>query len=161
MSFPFPVILILYVLAISTVCLSIGRLYDTLCTPTIQTRERNTIGNLAKVNVTFEVNVNPTLVLTFKPMCTKISLFAGEVAKTSYVLQNHYSRSVIVSASYTISPSWASRLFVKLECFCFKRIVLGPSAKLVLPLVFYVDPKLQPSSQVLNLTLTYSLFPIV
>ena len=57
---------------------------------------------------------------------------------------------------HSLSPPQADHAFKKMVCFCFTKQVLKPHESKDLPVVFRVEPRLDPLYQ--DLTLGYTLY---
>ncbi|MGP1918148.1 MAG: cytochrome c oxidase assembly protein [Candidatus Hodgkinia cicadicola] len=137
-------------------CALIIQSYVQMCSnPPPQLRTCATV-NFVVLTISFEAYLNSTLPISFKPSVTKVTLSPGEVIKADYFLSNNSQLPITGEAVYTVTPFWASKHFIKLECFCFKRIMLNCGSKVVLPLVCFVDPRIKLETTFVNsLTLTY------
>ncbi|MGP1914303.1 MAG: cytochrome c oxidase assembly protein [Candidatus Hodgkinia cicadicola] len=153
LRFTFP---ILTVVIVTFACLLIIQSYNQTCSIVRVEPNASVTANEVGVMISFEAYLNSPQAVSFEPITSKAILLPGEVIKADYVLRNNSRFSITAEAVYTITPSFVSKYFVKLECFCFKRIVLNPGSEIILPLVFFIDPRIKlESSFVGSLTLTY------
>jgi cytochrome c oxidase assembly protein subunit 11 len=59
----------------------------------------------------------------------------------------------------SITPALAAQFFEKLECFCFSQQTFAPGETRTMPVVFVVNPKLDPDFG--TVTLSYTFFEAV
>jgi len=60
-----------------------------------------------------------------------------------------------------VTPLKAGKYFQKIQCFCFDSQVLNPDERVNMPVLFYVDPKMNDDpnmEDVKTITLSYSFF---
>lgn len=118
--------------------------------------------NDSKIKVRFVANAAEDLPWLFKPNTTEVYVYPGEVIKTSYSAKNLASRSSAGEATYNITPHNMGKHFTKVQCFCFTKISIKPLEEIMLPLVFYIDSKVntdESANRVKAITLTYTLAP--
>ncbi|MGP1916344.1 MAG: cytochrome c oxidase assembly protein [Candidatus Hodgkinia cicadicola] len=151
LTFPIPTVTF-----VTFVCLLIIQSYNQTCSTVLAEPNVSVTANEVGVMISFEAYLSSPQAASFEPITSKAILLPGEVIKADYILRNNSHSAITAEAVYNVTPSFALKHFVKLECFCFKRIVLNPGSEIVLPLVFFIDPriKLEPSF-VRSLTLTY------
>jgi cytochrome c oxidase assembly protein subunit 11 len=111
--------------------------------------------------VQFDANVAPGLDWTFEPETEKISLRTGVTATVFFKVHNRSDRETASTAVYNVSPEVSGAWFDKISCFCFTEQHLGPHETAELPVVFFLDPKLEKEASmndVESITLSYTLF---
>ncbi|MGP1923135.1 MAG: cytochrome c oxidase assembly protein [Candidatus Hodgkinia cicadicola] len=143
------------VTSVTFMCLLIVRTYVQTCSFIQVDPTATSAVNEVNVMIFLEAHLSSPLAVSFKPVTSNVSVHLGEVIKVDYILRNNSPSSITAEAVYNVTPPWASRHFIKLECFCFKRIVLNPGSEVVLPLVFFIDPRIKLKSSFKSLTLTY------
>jgi cytochrome c oxidase assembly protein subunit 11 len=114
------------------------------------------------VSVRFDVNVASGLPWTVEPEIPSVSLRTGETATVYFKFRNQAGRQTAANAVYNVSPDVAGAYFDKIACFCFSEQRLGPAETAELPVVFFLDPKLEQDATmngVDTLTLSYTLYP--
>ena len=113
--------------------------------------------------VRFDANVGPGLPWTFEPEQSQIELRTGETATVYFKVRNNAGRATTGHAEYNVSPEVVGGYFDKISCFCFTDQTLGPNETLEMPVVFFLDPKLEKDKS-LNavdaVTLSYTFFPV-
>ena len=66
-------------------------------------------------------------------------------------------------AVFNVTPEASGAWFDKVSCFCFSEQRLGPDETAELPVVFFLDPRLeqdQTMDHVAAITLSYTLFAV-
>lgn len=114
-----------------------------------------------EVTVTFDANVNKDLPWTFEPVQRKVSLRIGEQTLVSYRAVNNSDRPVTGMATFNVTPFQVGQYFSKIQCFCFNQQTLQPGESVEMPVVFFVDPKIQEERNLADLTdivLSYTFF---
>ncbi|MEM6535265.1 MAG: cytochrome c oxidase assembly protein [Pseudomonadota bacterium] len=141
-------------------------LYDTFCRVTgfggtTQTATEGPKAVLERgVNVRFDANV-ANAPLLFRPLQTSVDIQLGEHGLAFYEVENTSSEDISVIASYNVTPHKTGRFFSKLECFCFEERVIKAGESKKLPVVFFVDPRLDEErnmNDVRTITLSYTFF---
>ena len=113
------------------------------------------------LNVRFDTNVAPGLPWTFRPEQASIDLRTGDTATVFFYVKNNSNQPTAAVASFNVSPDQSGAYFNKISCFCFSEQKLGPGESAELPVVFYLDPKLETDEtmrDVGGLTLSYTYF---
>ncbi len=113
------------------------------------------------LTVRFDANVAPGLPWTFEAETASIPLRTGATATVYFKVHNRSSRETAATAVYNVSPGVSGGYFDKISCFCFSEQHLGPNQSAELPVVFFLDPKLEQDETmngVAEITLSYTLF---
>jgi len=111
--------------------------------------------------VRFDGNVSAGLPWTFEPETASITLRTGATATVFFRVRNRSSKETAAVASYNVTPEVAGGWFDKISCFCFSEQRLGPGESADLPVVFFLDPRLERAHEmddVEAITLSYTLF---
>ena len=111
--------------------------------------------------VRFDANVAPGLDWTFEPETTSINLRTGVTATVFFRVHNKTDRETAATAVYNVAPDVSGAWFDKISCFCFSEQHLGPHETAELPVVFFLDPRLEREHEmdlVEEVTLSYTLF---
>ena len=105
-----------------------------------------------KIKIEFNSDVNKKLNWSFKPEQRSIESKIGDSILAFYKAKNNGNKSIIGIATYNILPFEAAKYFNKVDCFCFEDQTLEPGEEVVLPINFYIDPKIldDPSVKHLN-----------
>ena len=85
----------------------------------------------------------------------------GQTVTVFYRVRNMAGRDTAAKAQYNITPDTGGFYFNKIACFCFSEQHLGPDETAELPVVFFVDPKLEQDptmKDVDTMTLSYTFF---
>lgn len=114
------------------------------------------------ITVRFDANVAAGLPWTVEPETESLTLRTGETATVFFKFRNQVGRETAANAVYNVTPDVSGAYFDKIACFCFSEQHLGPSETAELPVVFFLDPKLE-QDETMNgidtLTLSYTLYP--
>ena len=113
------------------------------------------------VNVHFDANVAPGLPWHFEPETTELPVKTGSTVTVYFRVRNLSGRDTAANAQYNITPDVGGFYFNKVACFCFSEQHLGPDETAELPVVFFLDPKLEEDptmKSVDTMTLSYTFF---
>ncbi len=113
------------------------------------------------LTVRFDANVAPGLPWTFEAETASVPLRTGATATVYFRVRNRSSRETAATAVYNVSPEVSGGYFDKISCFCFSEQHLGPNQSAELPVVFFLDPRLEQDETmngIAELTLSYTLF---
>jgi cytochrome c oxidase assembly protein subunit 11 len=113
------------------------------------------------LKVRFNANVAPGLDWTFEPEQEAIEVRTGATATVFFRFRNGAERETAARAVYNVTPEVSGAWFDKVSCFCFTEQRLGPHESAELPVVFFLDPKLERDRDmdaVREITLSYTLF---
>ena len=113
------------------------------------------------LSVSFDANVAPGLDWTFEPESPTIALRTGATATVYFRVHNRSARETAAIAVFNVAPEVSGAWFDKVSCFCFSEQRLGPNETAELPVVFFLDPRLeqdQTMDRVAAITLSYTLF---
>jgi cytochrome c oxidase assembly protein subunit 11 len=111
--------------------------------------------------VHFDANVAPGLDWTFEAESDSIKLRTGVTATVFFKVRNRSDRETASNAVYNVTPEVSGAWFDKISCFCFSEQRLGPHESAELPVVFFLDPRLEKEESmngVQEITLSYTLF---
>ena len=113
------------------------------------------------LNVSFDANVAPGLDWTFEPESPTVSLRTGATATVYFRVRNRSAHETAAVAVFNVAPEVSGAWFDKVSCFCFSQQHLGPNETAELPVVFFLDPRLEQDhtmNDVSAITLSYTLF---
>jgi cytochrome c oxidase assembly protein subunit 11 len=113
------------------------------------------------LTVRLDANVAPGLPWTFEAETASVRLRTGATATVYFKVHNRVAHETAATAVYNVSPGVAGAYFDKISCFCFSEQHLGPDETAELPVVFFLDPKLEQDetlNRVEEITLSYTLF---
>jgi cytochrome c oxidase assembly protein subunit 11 len=111
--------------------------------------------------VRFDANVAPGLPWAFEPETASIPLRTGATATVYFKVRNRSASATAATAVYNVTPAVSGGYFDKISCFCFSEQRLGPNESAELPVVFFLDPRLERDETmngVAEITLSYTLF---
>ena len=130
-------------------------------TPKVASLENKTNISEKKIKIEFNSDVNKKLNWYFKPMQRSIESKVGESILAFYKAKNNGDKSITGVATYNVLPFEVGQYFNKVDCFCFENQTLEPGEEVLLPVNFYIDPKIleDPSVKHLNsIVLSYTFF---
>ena len=130
---------------------------------TTQRAERAPGAVAGQVKVQFDANVHPGLPWRFEPAQTYVNVAPGAQTKIFYRAQNLSARAIVGQAVYNVSPEQVGKYFKKIQCFCFSEQTLQPGQSVDMPVVFFVDPKIEKdpdTKDVHEITLSYTFYPV-
>ena len=113
------------------------------------------------LSVSFDANVAPGLDWAFEPETPTITLRTGATATVYFRVHNRSARETAAVAVFNVTPEASGAWFDKVSCFCFSEQRLGPNETAELPVVFFLDPRLEQDhtmDDVAAITLSYTLF---
>ena len=113
------------------------------------------------MTVRFDANVAPGLPWSFEPETASLALRTGATATVYFKVRNRSANETAATAVYNVTPDVSGAYFDKISCFCFSEQRLGPNETAELPVVFFLDPKLERDptlDAVEEITLSYTLF---
>ena len=114
-----------------------------------------------EVTVRFDGTVGRGLPWRFKPQEVSQTLKIGESGLAFFEAENLSDRPVVGRAAFNVQPAKAGVYFQKIECFCFTEQRLEPGEKMLMPVSYFVDPKLADDEnldEVSTITLAYTFF---
>jgi cytochrome c oxidase assembly protein subunit 11 len=114
------------------------------------------------IRVRFDANVAPGLPWTVEPETSSVTVRTGATATVYFKFRSQVARETAANAVYNVTPDVSGAYFDKIACFCFTEQHLGPGESAELPVVFFLDPKLEDDAtmkDVDELTLSYTLYP--
>jgi cytochrome c oxidase assembly protein subunit 11 len=115
------------------------------------------------INVRFDASLHSNMDWDFKPEVHEMELRIGETGLAFYEAHNPTDRPIAGQASYNVAPYQAGYFFNKIDCFCFEEQVLQPGETVMMPVSFYVDPKIvsdRDAKYVHTITLSYTFYEI-
>lgn len=113
------------------------------------------------VTVKFNADIGRNFPWSFKPDMREIEVRLGERGITSYTAINKADEAVAGTAIYGVTPLKAGKYFHKIQCFCFDKQTLNAREKANMPVLFFVDPKMNDDpnmDDVSVITLSYTFY---
>ena len=114
-----------------------------------------------EITIRFDSNTARNLPWDFEPEKTTIKLKVGGRGFINFIAQNNSNEPIAGMAVYNVTPLKAGKYFTKIQCFCFDSQILQPGEKVNMPVLFFVDPKIDEDElmdDVTAITLSYSFF---
>ena len=113
------------------------------------------------IKVHFNANVAPGLDWTFEPEQDAVDVRTGATTTVFFRFRNKTDHDTYAHAVYNVTPEISGAFFDKISCFCFSEQHLGPRQTAELPVVFFLDPKLEGDRDmdlIHEITLSYTLY---
>ena len=113
------------------------------------------------LTVRLDANVAPGLPWTFEAETASFGCAQAPRRRSISRSTTASRHETAATAVYNVSPGVAGAYFDKISCFCFSEQHLGPDETAELPVVFFLDPKLEQDetlNRVEEITLSYTLF---
>jgi cytochrome c oxidase assembly protein subunit 11 len=130
-------------------------------TPQVAEKAPNMRGK-RQMTVRFDANVGNGLAWSFSPETPQIILWTGETATVFFKVTNLTDHELAAQAMFNVAPDAAGAYFDKISCFCFSEQRLGPHETADMPVVFFLDPKLEADATmdgIESVTLSYTFYP--
>jgi cytochrome c oxidase assembly protein subunit 11 len=111
--------------------------------------------------VHFNANVAPGLDWTFTPETDAVDVRSGATTTVFFKFHNNADHETYAHAVYNVTPEITGQWFNKISCFCFTEQRLGPHETAELPVVFFLDPRLEGDRDmdlIHEITLSYTLY---
>jgi len=115
-----------------------------------------------EVTIRFDANTSRDMPWNFAPEARSQTVKLGQQGLISYIAENRAKQGTTGTAIYNVTPAKAGRYFHKIQCFCFAEQHLTPGQSMHMPVMYFVDPKMNddPSmNDVTTITLSYTFFP--
>ncbi len=106
-----------------------------------------------EVRLDFDANSRGDV--AFRPLTRTITANPGKTYSVIYEIENLRERELTGQSVPSFAPARAQPAVRKLECFCFYRMTLKPREKIMLPVVFSVDPSLDREIRAVALSYTF------
>jgi len=113
------------------------------------------------VRIRFNTDTDPHLPWIFRPEQRQIDVKLGQKGLVAFYAKNESHENVTGTAVYNVTPPKAGKYFNKIQCFCFSEQTLTAGQDVSMPVVFFVDPKMQDDrnmDDVQTITLSYTFF---
>lgn len=95
------------------------------------------------------------------PEKRSIEVKLGQKGLIAFHAKNKANTPLAGSAIYNVTPLKAGKYFHKVQCFCFDEQILQPGENVSMPVMFYIDPKMNDDpnmDDVQTITLSYTFF---
>jgi cytochrome c oxidase assembly protein subunit 11 len=144
-------------------------LYDTFCKVTgfggtTQVAEASSAGHELvdrSVRVRFSASTHRDMPWQFKPVEPVVDVQVGQDNLIYYEAYNPTSKPIVGTATFNVTPFKAGSYFSKIDCFCFEEQVLQPGERVKMPVLFYIDSRMDSDDKMDNvseITLNYTFF---
>ncbi|MEM6812158.1 MAG: cytochrome c oxidase assembly protein [Pseudomonadota bacterium] len=113
------------------------------------------------MTVYFNADTDRNLDWQFRAEKSKIELKVGEQKLINFIAKNTSDKPIAGTAVYNVTPLKGGQFFFKTQCFCFESQILQPGEEMNMPVVFYIDPKIDEDrgmDDVGTMTLSYNFF---
>jgi len=116
-----------------------------------------------EIGVRFDANIDSKLPWRFEPVQEKVRVHPGERTTIYYRATNLTARTTTGQAIFNVTPEETGPYFNKIACFCFTEQTLKPGESVMMPVVFFVDPKIlkdEDTKTIDEITLSYTFYPV-
>ena len=116
-----------------------------------------------QIGVRFDANIDPALPWKFEPAQKTVRVHPGARTTVYYRATNYTARSTTGRAIFNVTPTQAGPFFSKIECFCFTEQTLKAGESVLMPVIFFVDPKIrdeEATKAIDEITLSYTFYPV-
>ena len=116
-----------------------------------------------EIGVRFDANIDSKLPWRFEPVQEKVRVHPGERTTIYYRATNLTARKTTGQAIFNVTPEETGPYFNKIACFCFTEQTLKPGESVMMPVVFFVDPKIlkdEDTKTIDEITLSYTFYPV-
>lgn len=114
------------------------------------------------VTIKFDANTSRDINWDFRPEKHEETVKLGQQGLISFIARNNDRQPSAGTAVYNVTPNKVGQYFHKTQCFCFGEQTLQPGEEMPMPVVFYIDPKMNDDptmEDVKTITLSYTFFP--
>ena len=114
------------------------------------------------LTIRFDANTAASLPWSFHPEQLEMKVKLGEQNLAFYRAANRSSDAMTGTAIFNVTPDEAGAYFNKIQCFCFNEQKLKAGETVDMPVVFFVDPKIEQDPDLRTLTtitLSYTFYP--
>ncbi|AAZ96281.1 probable cytochrome C oxidase assembly transmembrane protein [Thiobacillus denitrificans ATCC 25259] len=108
------------------------------------------------VTVELDANTNGALPWRFAATERRVRVHPGQLVQIEYEVVNTSTRAIVGHAVPSYGPARAANFFRKIECFCFTPQTLAAGETRRMPVMFVLDPTMDP--EVHTVTLSYTFF---
>ena len=115
------------------------------------------------IGVRFDANIDPALPWKFEPVQETVRIHPGERTTIYYRATNYTARNTTGRAIFNVTPEDSGPFFSKIACFCFTEQTLKPGESVLMPVVFFVDPRIRDNEvtrAIDEITLSYTFYPV-
>jgi len=116
-----------------------------------------------EIGVRFDANIDSKLPWRFEPVQETVRVHPGERTTIYYRATNLTARTTTGQAIFNVTPEETGPYFNKIACFCFTEQTLKPGESVMMPVVFFVDPKIlkdEDTKTIDEITLSYTFYPV-
>jgi len=115
------------------------------------------------MRVRFVANTHRDMPWEFKPVQNTQTLKIGSQNLAYFEAYNPTKEIIVGRATYNVAPHKAGSYFSKIDCFCFTEQILQPGERVVMPVVYFIDPEIDQDinlDEVTEVTLSYTFFSL-
>ncbi len=115
------------------------------------------------MTIRFDANHRNDLPWDFYPEKPTQKIQVGKRNMAIFVAKNLTARPITGTARFNVTPEQAGRYFNKIQCFCFNEQTLAPGQEVRMPVVYFVDPKIDSdpdARDIQEITLSYTFYPV-
>ena len=116
-----------------------------------------------QIRVDFDANVARKMPWRFRPENPSETVAIGARDMAFFTATNTSDKPITGTATFNVTPASAGKYFTKIQCFCFTEQTLKAGETVRMPVIFFVDPKIQddPDAAAIDtITLSYTFYPV-
>ncbi len=113
------------------------------------------------VTIQFNADIGNNFAWEFTPEQRKIEVKLGQKGLTAFHAKNLTNKPLTGTALYNVTPLKVGKYFNKVQCFCFDEQTLNGGQEVSMPVLFYIDPKMNDDPNmrdVKTITLSYTFY---
>lgn len=114
------------------------------------------------ITIKFDANTSRNMNWDFRPEKHQETVKLGQQGLIAFVAKNRSTKPTAGTALYNVTPNKVGQYFQKIQCFCFDEQILTPGQEMQMPVMFFIDPKMNDDpdmDDVTTITLSYTFFP--
>jgi cytochrome c oxidase assembly protein subunit 11 len=113
------------------------------------------------VTVKFYTDTARNIDWNFKAEKNEEKVKLGQQGLIAFIAKNNGRTPTTGTALYNVTPAKAGKYFQKMQCFCFDEQTLKPGEEMHMPVVYFIDPKMNEDpdmEDVKTISLSYTFF---
>lgn len=100
------------------------------------------------VNFDSRVSDKISKLISFKPQKSLEKIISGQRVKNIYIIENLGNQTLKIKTKFQIKPQEADKYLSKIQCLCFRQIIVNPGQKLEVPVNFKIGSKIEKDANI-------------